>query len=505
MVVLHDDNVEIVESEEEETKQKSSSSDINLYTDSEDSGTSLRATVTLPPMISVLESIATGTPIMRLLADDKDANTSITYKIAKETSISKFKKEQRTSKKHFSVHPTIGEVTIASKLSPETEYQLTIAAFDNEGYGDNITLRIYAKDVNDHAPVFSESSYDFDILEGVYSDHFIGKITTTDADYGDNAKVTYTITKNPMDDSVLPFRISPTSGEIFAWGSLDRESKSLYSFKVVASDNAKEGEQLSSTADVKIHITDVNDHPPKFLSFDRLIEIPRSELESFENDFKKEEEEKILVPVYYTSVRENSALGIPIIKIFANDSDFPGNGNGLFLFDIIRKKNEPTFFEIDYKEGIVTVSNQLDYEQSPSHNITVVASDLGKPSLSSTALIMVNVIDVPEKQGEVLVSMFDHRYYEVEIEENSEVPLQLLTVNVTDKYRGQNIKFSIVPWKDGGVFSVDPRNGTLYLLVKPDREEKAKYEVKVKVDKLKRGRGMTLIYPPPKEKIADLG
>ena len=82
----------------------------------------------------------------------------------------------------------------------------------------------------------------------------------------------------------------------------------------------------------------------------------------------------------------------------------------------------------------------------------------------------------------------------------------MLTVNVTENFRGQNLKYSVVPSVDSNAFNIDPKNGTLYLVKSPDREVKMKYEVKIRVDRIKRGRGMaTFIYPPPQEKIADLG
>lgn len=510
MVVLHDQDVEIVDSNENKLKRynmlNNDLSSENYHRDNVHAPSNHKSTAQLPPMISLPESIPVGTSILRLLADDRDANTTVSYRIIKETFIPRLvaQKSKAAKKKHFLIHSTNGELAVATTLIPEAEYRLIISAYDVGGLTDNVTVRIYVKDINDHPPVFSDSSYDFDLLEGVYSDHFIGKVETTDADYDENANVSYSITHYPSDITVFPFRISPLGGDIFVTGDIDRESRNSYLFTVTATDHAPESTRLSSSVEVEIHVTDINDNPPAFFGYDRLIQVSPAQLE--DNEDSSSYETSILVPVYYTSIHENSALGTPVAKIYANDSDFAGNGNGLLLYDIIHRKNTPLSFEIDSKEGIVTITNRLDYEVNVSHNVTVVASDLGKPSLSSTALLIVNVIDVPEEKEDIPGPMFTHRYYEVEIEENSIVPLALLTVNVTENFRGQNLKYSIVPSQDSNSFNIDPKNGTLFLVTSPDRETKMKYEVKVRVDRLKRGRGMaTFIYPPPKEKIADLG
>lgn len=106
---------------------------------------------------------------------------------------------------------------------------------------------------------------------------------------------------------------------------------------------------------------------------------------------------------------------MPIARVYANDSDLQANGNGLVLFHIPRRRNQRELFTIDSKEGIITTLNSLDYEEEPVHNITVLASDLGKPSLTSTALVIVDVVDIQEPVEEMSSPIFAHRYYEMEV------------------------------------------------------------------------------------------
>lgn len=89
------------------------------------------------------------------------------------------------------------------------------------------------------------------------------------------------------------------------------------------------------------------------------------------------------------------------------------NGNGLVLYDIPRRADGEDLFTVDWKEGVVTTSARLDFETQAVHNVTLVARDLGSPSLSATALLVVGVVDVPETLEDTLGPMFLHRYYEV--------------------------------------------------------------------------------------------
>ena len=54
-------------------------------------------------------------------------------------------------------------------------------------------------------------------------------------------------------------------------------------------------------------------------------------------------------------------------------------------------------------------------------------------------------------------------------------------------------------------FSIDPKNGSLYLMTDVDREVNDRYEAKVRVDRVKIGRGMpVMIYPVVGERLNGL-
>jgi hypothetical protein len=509
MVVLHDQDLEITEpavSSAQEHYTNISIIDTNLRHAGPVTTMNFTEHRNLPPLVSVLENTPVGTAVLRVLAGDRDAgiNSTVTYKLTAE---SHFPPQKLSAKTYFTVQSQNGEVLVARTLLPETDFFLNITATDGGGLMDNMTVTIHVKDVNDHAPVFKKSWYNFDLEEGIYSGRIVGTIEATDEDYGNNAKISYGVLQNERDDVVaFPFRITEIGGILTVTGEIDREIRDSYTFQVTARDNGPVNNQQRSMVDVEINILDVNDNAPKFYDYDQVMEIPSQHKgnETYHFNFS---ESSVAIPVYYASVPENSSPGTVVTKLSANDSDFAGNGNGLLFFNIPHpNQNGGNLFSIDSKDGTVMTIGKLNYEAQSLYNITVIASDLGNPSLSSMALLVIKLIDVPEDVEEIGQPMFAHRYYEVEVEENSVVPMPLLSLNVTETYQVPNLKYSIIPSIGSDAFEMSSSNGTLYMVHSPDREQQAKYNLKVRAEVAKRSRGLpVMLYPMAAGRLADLG
>ena len=88
-----------------------------------------------------------------------------------------------------------------------------------------------------------------------------------DPDSPINANVRYSITDETH------FRIDEVTGQIMVSRALDRETVPSYSFKVVATDSSP-FLPLTSTADVTITVTDVNDHRPAVTNRNRDFFVP---------------------------------------------------------------------------------------------------------------------------------------------------------------------------------------------------------------------------------------
>lgn len=448
------------------------------------------------PLFIVPENVAIGSTILKLNAIDMDSgiNGQVRYEFVSEVFIPPYSLSSKGMqvKRYFVINERHGHIIVARTLPPEAEFRLNITALDGGDLSDHISIRFFIKDINDHFPMFKKSWYSFNVEEAQYSRKVLGKVDATDADFGQNANLTYTIQPQSKD---LPFEISPLTGVFSVNGELDREKEDKYIVTVVAQDNGYD-KKLSSSVSVEVQVLDVNDNAPKFYAYDELLEWKHPEADEISNhNF----ESVMLMPVYKATLKENAPIGTVVTKVYANDSDFIGNGNGLILYSLPQRKNQLNIFAIDSKEGIITTTGRLDYESQTVHNVTIVASDLGSPSLSSTAILMLTVTDVP---NEVEVSdkpVFISRYYELEIEENVHTPVELVTLNLTEHYENFKMKYFILNENDADVkktFVIDPRNGTLYLVRSPDREVRDVYEIIVRTERQKISRELPhMIYP----------
>ncbi|XP_076758983.1 cadherin 89D [Xylocopa sonorina] len=455
------------------------------------------------PLLLVPENATIGGPIIRLLAEDRDegTNAAITYSLGGETTSGDEAKSRRVTTRYFHLDPRSAEISVARALPTEKNIRLFVVAKDSGDLADNITIRIHVADVNDHAPIFDKSWYTFDVPEGVYAGYTLGTVRAVDSDYGINANVTYELVsgnenfEDPMNASTT-FDVAPYEGIIRVSGTLDRESVASHRLLVMARDNGVP--RLSSMVEIEVNVMDVNDNPPVFHDYDEVEKNDKGDL----------------VPVYHASIFENSPVGSQVTRVYANDSDFAGNGNGLILFDLSHQvQPEKQYFAIDSKEGIITTINNLDYETQKSHRLLVTAGDLGSPvSQTSTAVVIVTVLNVDDDEEDAenevqKTPSFRHKYYEVEVEENVQVPILIAQLELADGHQDEHIRYSIVPDETNAreLFSIDPRNGSLYLKTSVDREVNDRYEAKVRVDRVKIGRGMpVMIYPVVGERLNGL-
>ena len=86
----------------------------------------------------------------------------------------------------------------------------------------------------------------------------IFQVRATDADYGNNSIITYSLLPG---DYPPKFSIDASSGNITVIGNLDRENTSKVTLRINASDGT-----FTVTSELFVIITDVNDNKPIFTS-----------------------------------------------------------------------------------------------------------------------------------------------------------------------------------------------------------------------------------------------
>ncbi|KFB53538.1 AGAP004166-PA-like protein [Anopheles sinensis] len=419
------------------------------------------------------ENVEVGKVVLKLTANDDDfeKNARVFYEVSGQV-------EKTTGDRvtYFKIDRNNGELKVGQRLPPESDIALNITAKDVGGLSDSLQVSFKVYDVNDNAPVFEKQWYTFNVDEGSYpiTGKKIGQVRANDDDTGMNGNVTYLLL--PEGDQKIPFSISPLDGTIRVSGEIDRETVSSYRFRVLASDNNFDL-KLSAMVDVEVIVMDRNDNSPEFTAYDEL----RSDRSTVQR-----------LPVYIAYLDVNAPVGTFVKQVLARDSDFRENGNGLVIYSLTGQ-SDVLQFTVDPKDGVVSTASkyiQPNDGRKPHQqvNVSVVASDFGTPPRSSIALLIVNLKGDPQHRQPVdeKPPLFPYRYYEIELRENDPAPRIVLNVTLSKRYASEPFRWEIVGDTFDGQFRIDERNGSLWLLRPLDREERDAYEVKIRVERLKR-------------------
>lgn len=355
----------------------------------------------------------------------------------------------------FTINIETGDVSVSRSLDREAidSYQLEVSTTDFTGNtieGPAI-LVITVIDQNDNRPIFKETRYAGEVLEGSPTGTTVMTMTAFDADdpSTDNAALRYNIVRqSPDKPSPNMFYIDAERGDIVTVINptlLDRETlpTTTYELEIVAKDMAGSEVGLTGTATATITITDRNDHAPEFR-----------------------------YPLFEAHVHEGST-GV-VVNLTVDDRDDPATGAWRAIYSII--SGDPMqSFEIqtnpDNNEGMLSVVKPLDYEATERHTllIRVENEDPLVPDAiygaSSTATVHVTVEDINE--GPV----FFPDPLIVTRMENIPVGSFVASLSATDPdtLQIQSIRYAVLR-DPAGWLSVNPVKGTVNTSASLDRE-----------------------------------
>ncbi|XP_036407043.1 protocadherin Fat 1-like isoform X2 [Megalops cyprinoides] len=362
---------------------------------------------------TVSEDVAAGTPILRVFAASKDAesNAEISYSIL-----------NGNERRIFSLDSHTGDIFVIEGLDYETaqEYYLTVEATDGGtlSLSDVATVNINVTDVNDNSPIFSQDTYATVVSEDSDLGRTILTVMAEDADGPSNNHIHYSIIKGNQDS---PFTIDSVKGELKVARQLDREKISGYTLTILASDNGNPPK--SSSATVNIDVSDVNDNPPVFSQAN-----------------------------YTLVIQENRPAGTSVLQLGVTDRDASHNGPP-FSFSIIGG-NEDNAFQIN-QQGTVLTSARLDHKTKEHYLLQAQVADNGKPQLLSSTFISIRVIEESVYPPAVLpLDVF----VTTQGEEYSGGVLG--KVHATDQDVYDTLSYSLAP-KSRGPFSVVSTDGKL--------------------------------------------
>lgn len=368
--------------------------------------------------IFINETIQLGATVTRIKARDRDLgyNGKIVFGISSGDNDSV-----------FCLDPESGELKIIGYLDRERtdEYVLNITIYDlgNPQKTASKVLPVVVLDENDNAPVFEKTLASFRVTENALNGTIILRLNATDADSGENARITYSLITDTHD-----FHVDPETGVLFIASPLDRERQELYELQIRASDNAQKRDQpqLFSDAMVRVIVEDVNDNAPEFS-----------------------------LKEYNIRIREDIPIQTVVAITTATDLDSGPGGEVLYsLSDDIDHS-----FKIDKYTGTIRTIKALDFEERQIHSLTVRAIDRGQPSISSETSVIIEIIDVNENRFAPQF-VLNENYFVLSgsVAENQAAGTHVMTVTAKDADApgpDSRISYSIRGGDGLGVFTID--------------------------------------------------
>ncbi|XP_006866306.1 PREDICTED: protocadherin gamma-B2 [Chrysochloris asiatica] len=297
-------------------------------------------------------------------------------------------------------------------------------------------IRIQVTDANDNPPVFSQNTYRVRLREDMPPGTSVLRVAATDKDEDVNAEITYSF--HNVDEQVAHFfSLNERTGEITTKDYLDFEVAHTYTLSIEAKDSG----DLAAHCSVQVDILDENDSAPE-----------------------------VIVTSVFTPLPEDSPRGTVIALIKTRDRDSGENGE---VYCRVFGNNEFKLKSSSNNYYKLVTDGTLDREQIPEYNITIMATDRGKPPLSSSTSLTVHIGDVNDN-----TPAFHQSTYLVHVAENNQPGSSIAQVRASDLDLGSSgqVSYSIVasdlePQALSSYVSVNAQSGVVFAQRAFDHEQ----------------------------------
>ncbi|KAM3612746.1 uncharacterized protein V6R79_013695 [Siganus canaliculatus] len=392
--------------------------------------------------IDIAESILPGATFPVLSAYDADVgkNGISTYKLSP------------TEYFTLAVHKgesVSAELVLQKALDREKQalIKLTLTAIDGGAPPKSGTseIIIHVLDNNDNIPVFTKTLYKTSITENAPFGSTVITVTASDADEGPNKDIVYFLNSKDQDHVLDIFNIDSETGLITVKGKIDFETNPAFEIRVQAADKGLP--PLTAQCKVLVEVLDLNDNAPD-----------------------------ITVTSLLSTVKESAEIGTAIALVSVLDRD--GGKNGEVKCEILNMV--PFKLETNYKNYYsLVVGEHLDREQISHYNITIRATDEGKPPLSTKSIVTIQVSDVNDNSPQ-----FSETEINMYVKENSPVGTVLKAVAATDADDKENGHLSYSLFSDSNLplstmVNINSETGDIVSLQSFNYEELKTFQFKV--------------------------
>ncbi|GAA36650.2 protocadherin-9 [Clonorchis sinensis] len=273
-----------------------------------------------------------------------------------------------------------------------------------ERHSVKANLIVHIQDVNDCPPVFGNSLYQLSVSEDAKINSLVGQIKANDSDATEtNNQVQYLIKSQTENDGAQEFRVSAKGHIYVARGNLDRERVPSYNFYLVAVDSGVPA--LSSTTQVHVYVTDVNDNAPTWVfpaHNNQAVNVTVTEpvgycvtqLNAIDPDEGENGEVSYrLIQTSRVATLENLERGSPLTSKMAFIPNRHSNADAKYVGRL--GADRPTagnLFELDSNSGSIYVGRSMSTDDIGSIKLVVEASDKGQPVKVNHRVLQINIV-----------------------------------------------------------------------------------------------------------------
>ncbi|KAK8375851.1 hypothetical protein O3P69_008534 [Scylla paramamosain] len=338
---------------------------------------------------SILEAQYPPQLVATVTATDRDSGTNaeVVYQLRRDS----------PAAEAFTLDAETGRIYTKIQLDREEVevYTLTVEAVDKGTPAQTGTAMVVVtvQDKNDNPPRFTRL-FSVNVTENAEVGTFVIQVTSSDRDIGENANATYSFTENPGGK----FYIDSVSGNVTVARAIDRELNDEYLLKVSAVDGSWRAE-----TPLTITVQDENDNAPEFEQSYYVFNFPE--------------------------LQRNVAF---VGQVTATDRDKQGP-NSIISYSL---KFPSDFFSVDPASGDIFSKQALQYKHTlkgPSpenqYQLVVVATDNGKPPMSSESSVEINVVDANNNPPKFL----QDRYF-TPVPENSAIGQSIIQLEAIDEH-----------------------------------------------------------------------
>ncbi|XP_060542501.1 protocadherin-8 [Pantherophis guttatus] len=371
----------------------------------------------------------------------------------------------------FSLDPLSGRLALRAPVDYELQraYELDVRVSDRGASPLAAACKVLVRllDVNDNAPALAvsalaapaepgEAGWAAAVSEAAPAQSLVALVSTSDSDAGANGQVRCALLPAPHQPFALQRADAADSYLLLTTGALDRERLPEYNLTLVAEDLGSP--PARTVRSLTVRVADENDNAPRFAKARYEVALP-----------------------------ENNPPGAYLATVLASDPDLGPNGKVTYslLDNQIMGASISTYVSVDAGTGAIYALRSFNYEFLKEMELSIQATDGGSPSLSSTALVKVRVMDQNDNAPVISSPALTNGSLEILLPLSAPPGFLISQLAARDSDDGRNseLTFSLLEGASR-LFAVRPRTGELFLRerVPPEAAPRSAFRLVVAVE-----------------------